>query len=56
VINKQDYARHRGWELHLSAEDVDPTAVVKSQQALHTTQTYVADQQTKQLCIPLHLR
>ena len=28
VINKQDYARRHGWELHLSAENVDPTAVV----------------------------
>ena len=28
VINKQDYARRHGWELHLSAENVDPSAVV----------------------------
>jgi hypothetical protein len=28
VINKQDYARRHGWELHLSAENVDPSAIV----------------------------
>ena len=29
VINKQDYARRHGWELHLSAENVDPSAIVR---------------------------
>eukprot|EP00208_Stichococcus_sp_RCC1054_P005833 CAMPEP_0206142774 /NCGR_PEP_ID=MMETSP1473-20131121/18136_1 /ASSEMBLY_ACC=CAM_ASM_001109 /TAXON_ID=1461547 /ORGANISM="Stichococcus sp, Strain RCC1054" /LENGTH=1052 /DNA_ID=CAMNT_0053537897 /DNA_START=385 /DNA_END=3544 /DNA_ORIENTATION=+ len=27
VANKQDYARRHGWEVHLSAENVDPTAI-----------------------------
>lgn len=29
VANKQDYARRHGWEVHLSAENVDPTAIVR---------------------------